>query len=400
MAGRGWPLAHMFRHGQQRLATKQPIGPLHCLGQKPWPTMLGHRVGPLSFLKPKTHGPFVVQTRSQHLPHWLQPTLWYLEPTNMPLEDIAESEGSMSKQELQAVATRVCRALKDLDEGFQKQWHKAMKDKSIDRQEFLTTAANKFGSDLTKLMHHELIQKTSVEQETAMEGTGEWLDEEDLKVRFKDKPQQYEAILKNARRFHDKTREIELYEVPTYKSSEVSRTKRTIEESSKASVDETVKRIKFPKVQKPEGDLVTEGNGEPSATKLTRAQHSWIDKQINKLKDYNLLKEALAEFEDDANAKWTQFISPWLKVRGADCITQLETQIDELVAIKDADEAVDFKSVQKAFKKAMQDVADNRCRAEAHWELSWEMITEAEQNELLKEDETEEKEEKKQIASP
>ena len=318
----------------------------------------------------------------------------------MPLEDIAESEGSMSKQELQAVATRVCRALKDLDEGFQKQWHKAMKDKSIDRQEFLTTAANKFGSDLTKLMHHELIQKTSVEQETAMEGTGEWLDEEDLKVRFKDKPQQYEAILKNARRFHDKTREIELYEVPTYKSSEVSRTKRTIEESSKASVDETVKRIKFPKVQKPEGDLVTEGNGEPSATKLTRAQHSWIDKQINKLKDYNLLKEALAEFEDDANAKWTQYIPPWLKVRGADCITQLETQIGELVAIKNADEAVDFKSIQDAFKKAMQDVTDNRCRAEAHWELAWEMLTEAEQNELLKEDETEEKEEKKQIASP
>ena len=66
MAGRGWPLAHMFRHGQQRLATKQPIGPLHCLGQKPWPTMAGHRVGPLAFLKPKTHGPFVVQTRSQH----------------------------------------------------------------------------------------------------------------------------------------------------------------------------------------------------------------------------------------------------------------------------------------------------------------------------------------------
>ena len=165
-------------------------------------------------------------------------------------------------------------------------------------------------------------------------------------------------------------------------------------------VYETVKRIKVPKVQKPEGDLVTEGNGEPSAPKLTRAQHSWIDKQINKLKDYNLLKDALAEFEDDANAKWTQYIPPWLKVRGADCITQLETQIDELVAIKDADEAVDFKSIQNAFQKTMQDVADNRCRAEAHWELSWEMLTEAEQNELLKEDETEEKEEKKQIASP
>ena len=80
-------------------------------------------------------------------------------------------------------------------------------------------------------------------------------------------------------------------------------------------------------------------------------------------------------------------------MRGADCITQLETQIGELVAIKDADEAVDFKSIQDAFKKAMQDVTDNRCRAEAHWELAWEMLTEAEQNELLKEDETEEKEE-------
>ena len=102
----------------------------------------------------------------------------------------------MSKQEQQAVATRVCRALKELDEGFQKQWHQAMKDKTIDRQEFLTTVANKFGGELTKLMHHEIIQKTSVEQETAMAGTGEWLDKEDIKNQFKDKPQQYEAILK------------------------------------------------------------------------------------------------------------------------------------------------------------------------------------------------------------
>ena len=58
------------------------------------------------------------------------------------------------------------------------------------------------------------------------------------------------------------------------------------------------------------------------------------------------------------------------------------------------------RSIQNAFKKAMKDVADNRCRAEAHWELCWEMLTEAEQNDLLKEDETEEKEEKKQTASP
>ena len=80
-------------------------------------------------------------------------------------------------------------------------------------------------------------------------------------------------------------------------------------------------------------------------------------------------------------------------MRGAACITQFETQIAELVVIKEADEAVDFKSIQEALKKAMQDVADNRRRAEAQWELAWDMLTEAEQNELLKENETVEKEE-------
>ena len=354
--------------------------------------MAGHRVGPLAFLKPKTHGPFVAQTRSQHLLHTALAATNTLVPcATMLAADIAvkESEVSMTKEKLHRVANRVYRALKDCDEGFQKQWRQAILDKSIDRQEFLTMAAKKYGAELTKLMHHEIIQKTSVEQETTRRCYDNLRELHEQKTSVE--PQQYEAILKITRCLYDNLRE--LYEVPNYKSSQVSRTKRTIDESSKARVYETVKRIKAPKVQKPEGDLVTEGNGEPSAPKLTRAQHSWIDKQINKLKDYNLLKDALAEFEDDANASWTQFIPSWLKVRGAACIKQLDTQIGELVAIKNADEAVDFKSIQDAFKKAMQDVTDNRCRAEAHWELAWEMLTEAEQNELLKEDETEEKEE-------
>ena len=45
---------------------------------------------------------------------------------------VKESEVSMTKEKLHTVANRVYRALKDCDEGFQKQWRQAIKDKSID----------------------------------------------------------------------------------------------------------------------------------------------------------------------------------------------------------------------------------------------------------------------------
>ena len=49
-------------------------------------------------------------------------------------------------------------------------------------------------------------------------GTGTYIDLVDLERTYKDKPEQLEALKKNARRIYDSVREVELYEILEYSS--------------------------------------------------------------------------------------------------------------------------------------------------------------------------------------
>ena len=67
---------------------------------------------------------------------------------------------------------------------------------------------------LTQTIEHTFRQK----RETSFAADGDWLDEDDVKEMFKNKPEQFKHVLANAKTMTCPVRGITLYEVLKYKS--------------------------------------------------------------------------------------------------------------------------------------------------------------------------------------
>eukprot|EP00959_Pyramimonas_sp_CCMP1952_P188122 3933791-Pyramimonas_sp.AAC.1 len=64
----------------------------------------------------------------------------------------------------------------------------------------------------------EIEEKSETYTEVEMQGTGDFLDEDDLKEKYKNKPLRLKGILARARRFADPISGVELIEDMQYKS--------------------------------------------------------------------------------------------------------------------------------------------------------------------------------------
>ena len=205
-------------------------------------------------------------------------------------------------------------------------------------------------------------------------------------------PPRFAKILKNTRRWYDPVSETELLENVTCKNTAVCRTNRSLEETWKATVHDKMKKVRTPKpIAAGAGEGAVEADAakpdEKSPKKPLGVQTSWLEKQIGPLVQYDSLKQAFKDFNDPENQIWAQYIPTNIRTRTNACIHKLDLQREELVNIKGAGEAVDFKAVQDALKLAMRDVAESNRKAMVQWEEAWNMLTEDEQNNLLSEKE-------------
>ena len=123
-----------------------------------------------------------------------------------------------------------------------------------------------------------------------MKGTGQWLDIKDVRDKFKDKPEQLAAIERNAERWYDPKREVELLEIVDYSTTQISILKRTLEESWKSTVHERVKKVRTPTKAKTKEENGAAAVGETAATSaappevkvkaFTGPQTRWADKVL------------------------------------------------------------------------------------------------------------------------
>ena len=141
----------------------------------------------------------------------------------------------------------MCRCLSDCSAAFKKDLQNAFKERRIDKAALYAMAGDKMGQELMKLRQQELTEKLTTEQEVTMEGNGQWLDKDEVTHLWRNKPQRLKAFRKNTRRWLDPLTETELVENVTDKSAAVSRTKRSLEESWKATVHDRVKKVHTPK---------------------------------------------------------------------------------------------------------------------------------------------------------
>ena len=105
------------------------------------------------------------------------------------------------------------------------------------------TKAEEVGPALTKLIETTYTEGSTEMHEVKMVGTGEYLDEDDLKERYKNKPLRFAAIMKNANRFYCKVSEAMLFEDMKSASMETKGVKRTFERTASASNEETIKKV-------------------------------------------------------------------------------------------------------------------------------------------------------------
>ena len=92
-------------------------------------------------------------------------------------------------------STNLCRALKSLGDEKAERWRNAIKTGGIDREEFTKQAAGKLPKDIAKMMEFRIEETFTEESTLEMVGTGDFLDEEDMRDKYKGKPKRLEAIL-------------------------------------------------------------------------------------------------------------------------------------------------------------------------------------------------------------
>ena len=100
---------------------------------------------------------------------------------------------------------------------------------ATDTSAFVTKAKNAYGKDLMKMLEDEMTETNTVVAFASLTGTGQFLDEEELRAKYADKQQRLNGILKNARRIVCPVSEIEMIEDMAYQSTQGNNRKRTAE---------------------------------------------------------------------------------------------------------------------------------------------------------------------------
>ena len=235
------------------------------------------------------------------------------------------SKTGLSKlcNECNRLATRMSRMLADKPEQFT-----AYKEMSHERKKtFFKENHQKLGTDLQAAFEQVIEEQIEETHVASMEATGEWLDEEDLALAFKDKPKQIEAIKRNSKSMYDPIREVYLWP----KMAFVSRTadSRKYNSFEKRSVEATRIRKKesAPKKQKtvcPDGDKKA----------LTPSQIEKIKKLIETMAK---LSAGVAETSENvANDDYGQYVAPILVNKIALAKTELSSQLASLEIVLDA----------------------------------------------------------------
>ena len=137
---------------------------------------------------------------------------------------------------------RVQRRLKTPDE---KAAYANMSESSKAR--FLEKCADLYGDDLDRAFKSTFAESNAEENNVKLAGNGDWMDEEDLRRKYADKPKRLDAILRNAARWRCPVSETELIEDMTYKTVYENNQLHKVDLKRTLETEETLKKAKKPK---------------------------------------------------------------------------------------------------------------------------------------------------------
>ena len=91
-----------------------------------------------------------------------------------------------------------------------------------DKETLMAKARDAYGDVLFKLLRTTLTEEINTESKVGFTGTGVFMDEDDIKEKYAEKPSRLAAVLKHAKRIRCPTTQIELIEDMQYTSCAAS----------------------------------------------------------------------------------------------------------------------------------------------------------------------------------
>jgi hypothetical protein len=184
-------------------------------------------------------------------------------------------------------------------------WQELSKDK---KDEFRKKGRDTVGLDLAAQLKQYVSETTTETVEDKFETEGVYMDEADIREKFKSKPEQAKHIMETAANFVCKVRNVKLYSVPQYKYISAEDKKRQLEVKRTLSTEEGFRKAKKTKVDKTA--VKTEGQGTSSdqagnMKELTPKQVTALSTTSEGLqRDHDKLKETLATVTEE---DWKNF---------------------------------------------------------------------------------------------
>ena len=111
------------------------------------------------------------------------------------------------------------------------------------RQRWMADNHELLGSDIVASVSNAIREWKASTMTQEFSGVGDWVDEEELMIRYKDKPAQLESVLKNSQHFLCKRRGAILYEDTLFTSKTTTKTEQGRTESREATGERTLKRV-------------------------------------------------------------------------------------------------------------------------------------------------------------
>jgi hypothetical protein len=187
-----------------------------------------------------------------------------------------------------------------------------------EKVEFMSANHDKLGKDLAASFMQYVEERKEIAHRTTMQGTGDWMDDADLKSFFKDKPEQYEAVKRNSVPMWDTLRECYLWQKMTFQTTNVDSEERVRME--KRTMEATLMLKKESKPKKPklgaEGAVVD--------TELTPSQKEKLGKLIVSIRTTEATMAGMTDtFE---KPQYIPYLAPMLKNNLAMNIADLKSQ--------------------------------------------------------------------------
>ena len=108
-------------------------------------------------------------------------------------------------------------------------------------EEFYKEHFDKFKDALSTALTTAIKDVVTVSEETGFEGAGTYMDEADLKEKYKAKPGRAETIMKNSNKYYCDNAECQMYEDLGYTSTNMTGTKRDVASTTEMEQESKIK---------------------------------------------------------------------------------------------------------------------------------------------------------------